>query len=77
MALHCNLHFIDSKYSCNQMKMMLNLTSVSPSFSSREGGGGKPQNDFGSDHGFSGEVGYLWGCLMLPLLLGRYTCPKM
>ena len=27
---------------------MLNLTSASPSFSSREGGGGEPHEDFGS-----------------------------
>ena len=27
---------------------MLNLTSASPSFSSREGGGGEPEEDFGS-----------------------------
>ena len=70
-ALHCDLHFIDSKYSCrNWSKMMLN----SPSFSSREG---ELQEEFGLDHGFLREMGYLWERLTLSLLFGRHICPQM
>ena len=76
-ALHYNLHIIDFKVLMPELKEDDAETSASPSFSSREGGGGEPQEEFASDHGFLEEVEYLWERLMLSLLFGRQTCPQM